>query len=81
MFAGATSFNQNLSKWDVSNGNTFEFMFIGASSFDQRLCWHLNTSEEIATNDMFGSGLEASDGCIDTTCGTAPVTVPPITCS
>ena len=77
MFAGATSFNQNLSKWDVSNGNTFEYMFVGASSFDQRLCWYMNTSEEIATYNMFGG----YGGCIDTTCGTAPVTVPPITCS
>lgn len=35
MFTDAISFNQNISKWDVSNGNNFDFMFQNASSFDQ----------------------------------------------
>ena len=35
MFSGASSFNQDVSEWDVSNVNDMSYMFCGASSFDQ----------------------------------------------
>jgi len=39
MFDGASSFDQDLSKWDVvSSGIHFNYMFRGASSFNQNLC-------------------------------------------
>jgi len=35
MFAGDTSFNQNISNWDVSHVDYITYMFHGASSFNQ----------------------------------------------
>ena len=35
MFKGATSFNEDISEWDVSNVETIEYMFYKAESFDQ----------------------------------------------
>merc|ERR1719183_1516491 len=37
MFSGASAFNADLSKWDVSAVTNMEFMFLEASSFDQDL--------------------------------------------
>jgi surface protein len=37
MFNGASSFNQPLKKWDVSNVTDMECMFCCASSFNQPL--------------------------------------------
>merc|ERR1712228_367137 len=37
MFYGATSFNQNLDKWDVSQVKDMTYMFYGATSFDHDL--------------------------------------------
>ena len=46
MFTNATSFNQPLNSWDVSNANVEEmgYMFDGATSFNQPLHapWHRN---------------------------------------
>ena len=35
MFRGATSFNQDISTWDVSNLTNISYLFFGASSFNQ----------------------------------------------
>jgi MoxR-like ATPase len=37
LFYDATSFNQPLSTWDVSNVTDMRWMFIGATSFNQPL--------------------------------------------
>jgi hypothetical protein len=77
MFAGATSFNGDIRYWDVTSVNNVQEMFAGATSFNQKLCW--NVSGAISNpGTMF---LNSGGACIDTTCGLAPVTVPPITCS
>ena len=38
MFSGATSFNADISKWDVSKVTDMGEMFKGAESFNQKLC-------------------------------------------
>ena len=37
MFDGASSFNQPLNKWDVSNVTDMRIMFVRAESFNQSL--------------------------------------------
>ena len=37
VFNGATSFNRDLSSWDVSSVTNMGFMFSGASSFNQNI--------------------------------------------
>lgn len=37
-FFGASSYNRDLSNWDVGNVQDFEIMFKDASSFNQDLC-------------------------------------------
>ena len=35
MFLGATSFNQDISNWDVGRVENMDYMFSGATSFNQ----------------------------------------------
>jgi surface protein len=53
MFARASAFNQNLSKWNTAAVTSMETMFYGASAFDQQFCWSLKQGAD--TTDMFFS--------------------------
>merc|ERR1719174_3592411 len=68
-FASASSFNGDLSKWDVSRVTNMEEMFSGASSFAQTLCgaWQTSTADK---KEMF----TRSSGRICTTSTTTSVT-------
>jgi hypothetical protein len=52
MFQGATSFNQDLNNWDISNCTNISAMFLGATSFNQPLN-NWNTSKCTSTAYMF----------------------------
>ena len=52
LFKDATSFNQDIRNWDVSNMINMESMFNNAASFDQNLgSW--NVSNVLNMQDMF----------------------------
>ena len=53
MFAGATSFNQDLSGWDVSHITDMSNMFQGATSFNSPLLWGGKVSNVIKMGYMF----------------------------
>ena len=52
MFLGASSFNGDLSKWDVSNVTTMVSMFREATSFDGKIS-NWNVSSVTCMNQMF----------------------------
>jgi len=50
MFQGAAAFDQDLSRWDVSNGKLFAAMFRGAAAFDQDLSrWDVSNGESFVS--------------------------------
>ena len=54
MFQGATSFNQDISKWDVSNVENMDYMFSGATSFNQDISnWDVSNVKSMA--NMFSN--------------------------
>ena len=57
LFEGATSFNGDLSSWDVGQVTTMFGMFNGATSFNRQLGGAWSGSTAVGRTDMFhGSG-------------------------
>jgi surface protein len=55
MFNGASSFNQNLSNWDVSNVINMQGMFTDATAFNQNLsAWDVSSVTNM--DNMFDGG-------------------------
>lgn len=78
MFAYTSSFNQPLDAWDLKSCMFFEYTFMGATSFDQELCWDLN-----AGADTWYLFRNSGGACIDYSCcpNCADLNYPPIDCS
>ena len=69
MFRGATSFNGDLSKWDVSRVKDMGGMFQNAGAFDQKFCTAAWVYSKASKSDMF----EGSSGSISqTVCTSTP---------
>merc|ERR1719174_1142386 len=49
-----TSFNVDLSKWDVSSVTNMAYMFFHAASFNQKLCGADWVSSKASKRNMFG---------------------------
>ena len=62
MFYGASSFNQDISDWNLSSVSKAGSMFKGAESFNQNLCsWADNFPYRKAHNIFAGSGCSYDD--------------------
>jgi surface protein len=59
---GATSFNANVSVWNVSQILDATFMFHGASSFHQNLC----TWNDVLPSNVVLNGILTNSGCSNT---------------
>ena len=69
MFRQATSFNGDISKWDVSSVSNMDHMFWEAASFNQKLCGAAWVHSEAVTTHMF----EGSSGSVSrTVCTSTP---------
>lgn len=61
MFMGATSFNQNISLWDVSHVQYFYKMFQGATAFNQNIgSFNLSSASDIS-NMLSGASLNSTN--------------------
>ena len=69
MFRQASSFNGDLSEWDVSSVTNMVDMFLRASSFKQKLCWAAWVQSKANQIDMFAG----SPGSISKKICTPPI--------
>ena len=53
MFTSASSFNGDLSKWDVSKVTNMDYMFADAASFEQNLCGDAWVHSKASKDDLF----------------------------
>ena len=65
MFSGATSFNQDISGWDVSAAIQMNTMFLGATSFEQNLGpWYITLDDPdpiVSPADRVAAGISAQN--------------------
>eukprot|EP00978_Attheya_sp_CCMP212_P029108 scaffold102394_cov35-Attheya_sp.AAC.1 len=61
VFWAASTFNQDLSAWDVSSITTMQNMFNSASAFNQDLCAWASKRPQLASVD----GIFSSSSCIN----------------
>ena len=64
MFHNAESFNCDLSSWDVSKVGNFQYMFYGATSFNQNLCRFGRIAPSTTLYDLMFHGASS---CTSTT--------------
>ena len=69
MFWEATSFNGDISKWDVSGVANMDFMFLDAASFNQKLCGAAWVNSKAAKALTFAG---TSGSISQTVCTSAP---------
>merc|ERR1712032_1360619 len=67
MYSGASSFNQDLSKWDVSAVTDMRHMFYGASAFKRELCGVAWVNSKADKSSMFtdSAGSISSTVCTE----------------
>ena len=66
MFAGANSFDRDLSAWDTSSGRSFDEMFRFSLDFDRNLCaWGEKMDDKATVNEMFLSSACPDRGSPD----------------
>jgi len=66
VFESSTSFNIDLSPWDISSVTYMYYMFSGATAFNQVLCW--STSGKVPTNMFASSSGSASTSAAKCAC-------------
>ncbi|MFT5281034.1 MAG: hypothetical protein ACI9AR_000487, partial [Flavobacteriaceae bacterium] len=71
MFSSATSFNQDISSWDVSSGTDFSYMFYYAIAFNQDIStWDVSSGTNFSTMFFNASAFNQDISSWDVSSGT-----------